>query len=111
MCSVKKPKVQQQVNPEKPPVYLTNPFLDDPGNRAVAFGRNALRIDPRGSTANAPIRFDPIRFDPIKPVPQPPTVNPGLGIGGDGSSGGIGGGTGYAPERPNQRYRPPRQLM
>ena len=116
MCVVKKPKVKAestQPTQNKPPVYLTNPFLDDPGNRAIAFGRNALRIDPRGSTVSAPIRIDPINT-----APWLPQVNPGLGIGGGvvvgggvvgggggggggkggGGGGGKGGGAGYVRE-------------
>lgn len=101
MCVVKKPKVQAApANSDKPPVYLTNPFLDDPGNRAIAFGRNALRIDPRGSTVSAPIRIDPINSAPL-----PPPVNPGLGIGDVVVGGGGGGGTGYVREYRDPSYR------
>lgn len=100
MCVVKKPKVQAAPTAnDKPPVYLTNPFLDDPGNRAIAFGRNALRIDPRGPTVSAPIRIDPINTAPFLPP-----VNPGLGIGGV-VGGGGGGGTGYVRERSDPSYR------
>lgn len=100
MCVVKKPKVKAQSTQNKPPVYLTNPFLDDPANRAIAFGRNALRIDPRGSTVSAPIRIDPINT-----APWLPPVNPGLGIGGGVVGGGGGGGTGYVRE-PHDQYYP-----
>lgn len=105
MCVVKKPKVKATpAANDKPPVYLTNPFLDDPANRAVAFGRNALRIDPLGPTVSAPIRIDPINTAPL-----PPPVNPGLGIGGVVRGGGGGGGTGYVREYRDQSYR--RQML
>ena len=80
MCLVSSPKVSQpQPQPSKPPVYMTNPFLDDPANRAIAIGRNALRIDLGGVTTggNQPPA-------PVNPpgIGLPPGFNPGLGIGG-----------------------------
>lgn len=95
MCTAKAPKAQPAPK-EKPPVYLTNPFLDDPANRSVAFGRNALRIDRNGGGGgyiSLPVRTNPSPNLPYNPglgfgstpsITYGPGVGSGLGIGGRG---------------------------
>lgn len=86
MCTTRRPKPQPSSQSNKPPVYMTNPFLDDPANRAISLGRNALRIDLGGLTGgNQPPA-------PVNPpgIGLPPPVDPGLGIGGRPGAGGGG---------------------
>ena len=87
MCIISTPDVPEpQPQPKKPPVYMTNPYLDDPANRAIAIGRNALRIDPVGLTGGnqPPVtggNQPPVPVNPGLGIGLPPPVNPGLGIG------------------------------
>lgn len=91
MCTSRSaPASTVQQDNQKPPVYITNPFLDGQFDRQNAVGRNSLRIDRGSARRNygtqggggfMPTEQGPPRLDGGGGVP-PPTTTPGLGIGG-----------------------------
>lgn len=73
MCSA--PKIKQPPPPkEKPPVYLSNPWLDGMRINAQALGRNALVNEPPEVTPTAPgLRVPGV---PASGVPASMRINP-----------------------------------